>query len=123
MIDVLLRFANLRDIGGVRTRDGRRVRRGRVFRSAALTDLSGETLEAVRAIGIQTIVDLRRNAEREACPTPWQAIGSTEYWSRDHDLSEADHLACMRRDDVTAEDSRVAMTALYAALPYDQVEA
>jgi protein-tyrosine phosphatase len=123
MLGKLLRSVNLRDLGGVRTADGAAVRRGRIFRSAALTDLARGDLAAVRALGIRSIVDLRRNDERDACPTPWEAMGCTDYWYRDHEASNADHLERMRSPDFTAQDSRDWMTALYAGLPYEQAEA
>lgn len=122
MPDDLIRTINLRDLGGVRTAGGETVRRGRVYRSAALTDLAGGPLDAVRALGIRTIVDLRRNTERQACPTPWEAMGCADYWSRDYDYSDADHHARMRKPDFTATDAHAAMLALYAALPYEQAE-
>jgi protein-tyrosine phosphatase len=123
MLDELMQTVNLRDIGGVRTADGRMVQRGIVYRSAALTDLADARLAAARALGIRTIIDLRRNGERNAYPTPWEMMGSTDYWTRDHDYSDADHLARMRHPDFTAEDGRVAMLSLYRDLPYVQSEA
>jgi protein-tyrosine phosphatase len=123
MADELIRTTNLRDLGGFGTGDGGTVRRGRVFRSAALSDLAGSALEAVRGLGIRTIVDLRRNGERNALLTPWQALGCADYWARDYDYSDADHRERMRGRDLTAEDSRAQMIALYAELPYDQSEA
>lgn len=118
----LIRSINLRDLGGVPTGHGVAVRRGLVYRSAALTDLAGAQLDAVRALGIRTIVDLRRNAERAACPTPWEAMGCTDYWCRDYDYSDADHRARMRSPDFTAADARASMIRLYAELPYEQAE-
>lgn len=123
MLDELIQSTNLRDLGGVRTADGGTVRCGRVFRSAALTDLAGPTLDAVRALGIRTIVDLRRNTERDAYPTPWKAMGCADYWCRDYDYSDADHWARMRSPGFTAQECRASMISLYVELPYDQSEA
>lgn len=50
---------NFRDLGGHATTDGRRVRRGRVFRSDALHRMTAADVEAVRALGIVSVVDLR----------------------------------------------------------------
>jgi protein-tyrosine phosphatase len=123
MLDELIHAVNLRDLGGVRTADGKTVRRGLVYRSAALTDLDGGRLEAVRALGIRTIIDLRRTAERAAFPTPWEAIGCTDYWCRDYEHTMADHGdSRMRSPDFTAEESRARMVRLYADLPYDHAE-
>ena len=56
---------NFRDLGGYATRDGRRVRWRRLYRSDALHHLSDADLRHVRdELGVRTIVDLRSSAER-----------------------------------------------------------
>lgn len=60
--------ANLRDVGGRRTRDGREVRRGVLFRSAELRAPAVADDPAVAALGVRTVVDLRTAAERDAAP-------------------------------------------------------
>ncbi|MGR8919218.1 MAG: tyrosine-protein phosphatase [Gammaproteobacteria bacterium] len=59
---------NVRDLGGLDTLDGRRTRRGRVFRGDGLSRLSDADLERVGALGIRTIIDLRYRRERERAP-------------------------------------------------------
>jgi protein-tyrosine phosphatase len=59
---------NLRDIGGYATADGRRVRVGCVFRSDELHALTDADLEAVAALGIRVVFDLRNVDERTARP-------------------------------------------------------
>jgi protein tyrosine/serine phosphatase len=54
---------NFRDVGGYRTEDGRAVRRRRLYRSDSLHRIDGPDLEAFGALGIRTVVDLRRPAE------------------------------------------------------------
>jgi protein-tyrosine phosphatase len=51
--------SNLRDLGGYRTADGRVVRRGLVFRSAALAMLTEADMRVVAALGLRTICDFR----------------------------------------------------------------
>jgi len=60
---------NLRDIGGYRAADGRRVRFGQVFRAAALGGLTDEDLIALGALGLRTVVDLRGVAESGRAPS------------------------------------------------------
>jgi protein-tyrosine phosphatase len=56
--------ANFRDLGGYRTRAGRAVRTGRVFRSDSLSAMSGRDVEhCVQVLGLHTIVDLRTGHE------------------------------------------------------------
>lgn len=61
---------NFRDLGGHRTTDGRRVRRGRIFRSNSLDGLTPSGREAFRRLGVGVVVDLRAVSEREANPAP-----------------------------------------------------
>ena len=56
---------NFRDVGGVPTFDGRRVRTGRLYRSDSLTKLSEVDARAFERLGIRTVVDLRRPTEIE----------------------------------------------------------
>jgi protein-tyrosine phosphatase len=70
MIDVRrlpLRGAdNVRDLGGLPTRDGRRTREGRLIRSASVQELTELDIEwLVDRIGVRMIVDLRLPEEAE----------------------------------------------------------
>jgi protein-tyrosine phosphatase len=56
---------NVRDIGGLRTRGGAFVRRGLVYRSGDLGRLTAAGAEDLRAAGVLTVVDLRRDPEIE----------------------------------------------------------
>lgn len=55
---------NFRDIGGYRTMDGRRVRRGLIYRSDQLNHLSDGDLVKMDALGLRLVVDLRTESER-----------------------------------------------------------
>ena len=59
---------NLRDVGGLVTRDGRRVRAGLLYRSGALYALEKPDAVALARLGIRTIYDLRSEGEREVRP-------------------------------------------------------
>lgn len=55
---------NFRDVGGLRTRDGDVVRRGRLFRSDSLHALTARDLTRLQdEIGVRTVVDLRMDRE------------------------------------------------------------
>ncbi|HEY4570242.1 MAG TPA: tyrosine-protein phosphatase [Kribbella sp.] len=62
---------NVRDVGGLPTADGRRIRDGVLIRSDSLHYLSPEGVEAVRRAGVSRILDLRGNAELELFPSPF----------------------------------------------------
>ena len=60
----LERASNLRDLGGWPARDGRRVRRGLIFRAPALLSLSPADRATIAALGIRTAIDFRGVQER-----------------------------------------------------------
>lgn len=60
--------ANLRDIGGYRTTDGRWVKIGMLYRSDQLDRLSDADLAAMGALGITLVADLRTESERTREP-------------------------------------------------------
>jgi protein tyrosine/serine phosphatase len=56
---------NFRDVGGYRGAGGRTVRWGQLYRSDSLHALTDADREAFEALGIRTVLDLRRPAEVE----------------------------------------------------------
>src|SRR5262249_38040009 len=74
--------ANLRDLGGYRTRDGHALRWGMLYRSDALADLSRDDVAYLARLRRRRVVDFRSAAERErepdrlpdGVPDIWQAI-------------------------------------------------
>ncbi|MDO8209496.1 tyrosine-protein phosphatase [Conexibacter sp. CPCC 206217] len=64
----LAALPNLRDAGGLPTRDGGHVRTGLLYRSGQLDRIAGETRAAFAALGVRTVVDLRTGAERDERP-------------------------------------------------------
>jgi protein-tyrosine phosphatase len=61
---------NLRDVGGYRTRDGRLVGTGLLYRSGALDSLAPADTDAFSALGVRTVYDLRSEFERRDHPDP-----------------------------------------------------
>lgn len=56
--------SNLRDLGGWRTADGRVVRAGKLFRSAALDRLTAADQAVLAGLGLKTVCDFRGAEER-----------------------------------------------------------
>jgi protein-tyrosine phosphatase len=80
--------ANLRDLGGVPTADGRVVAAERVLRAEALvapgtsppcTVWLPEHTEAYRALGIRTVLDLRSSGEMGRAASVWPEAAGAEY--------------------------------------------
>jgi protein-tyrosine phosphatase len=60
---------NFREVGGYPTMDGHRVRRGLLWRSARLDELTSADIEAFHRLGIAAVADLRSARERALNPT------------------------------------------------------
>lgn len=73
------RLHNFRDLGGYRTGDGRTVRRGRLYRSDALSKLRATEPDWGRflSLGVRTVIDLRYPWEIEARGRVPEAAGLT----------------------------------------------
>ena len=54
---------NARDLGGLKTADGRVIRRGRLIRSGALGDLTDADITVLQAVPLRTVVDFRTAQE------------------------------------------------------------
>lgn len=55
---------NFRDVGGVPTADGRRLRRGVLYRSGHLAHATEEDAAFLRGLGLHTVFDFRNSADR-----------------------------------------------------------
>lgn len=62
---------NVRDVGGLPTADGGRIRDGVLIRADSLQFLSADGVEVVRRSGVGRILDLRGDAEVAHFPTPF----------------------------------------------------
>jgi protein-tyrosine phosphatase len=111
---------NFRDLGGYLAQDGRRVRRGLVFRSGVLDQLDAAD-PAVAPLPMATVIDLRTNRERTERPSnlpePWRA----GMWARDYDASGGDHTTMPK--DIDAETVRATMHKVYRKMPFEQAPA
>ena len=65
--------SNFRDVGGYLNAQGRRVRRGQVFRSDHLAGLTGEDMTRLQALGIGHSLDFR--GAQECAATPYAIAG------------------------------------------------
>lgn len=65
---VLQGAVNVRDVGGLVTTRGERVRRGRLYRADALSRLTRDDLQTLHGLRLRTVVDLRTPRERSSAP-------------------------------------------------------
>lgn len=69
MMSTVAGLTNFRDFGGYGTRHGRRVARGRLYRSAALSGLGDDGVADLARLNLGLLVDLRHPHERERDPS------------------------------------------------------
>lgn len=62
---------NVRDVGGLRTGAGGRIRSGALVRADDLAGLTADGVAALRAYGIARVIDLRSGPEVRAAPGPF----------------------------------------------------
>lgn len=86
----------LRELGGLRAADGRRVRHGLIYRGSALVDLTVEQRSRIEALGLRLILDLRASGEVEGradyVPEGVDYLlipGMYDRWGREVDFSPA----------------------------------
>jgi len=111
---------NFRDVGGYLTKDGRVVRRGMVFRSGDSARLSGADAEALRALDIQLIIDMRSEKERLSSVSRWPLGAETEVIETNirADLrANNQSLSQILHDDPTPNGARHMMQVTYEILP------
>lgn len=70
---------NARDLGDIPLTDGGRTRRAVLVRSDSLSRLTDEGVAAVRAYGVDAVVDLRETAILGRYPYPPQLLSSVRY--------------------------------------------
>lgn len=74
---ILTGAPNARDLGGIETMDGRRIKPNRLIRSGMLARLTDEDVEYLKSAGLKTVVDFRTSAERVQKPD--RVIDGAEY--------------------------------------------
>jgi protein-tyrosine phosphatase len=111
---------NFRDLGGYATLDGRRVRRGRLYRSGAPVALTSSDRSRLEALGLHHVIDLRSREEREREPAVWPLATGAAVREFDYSLDPDDYLGLMRGD-ITGVELEALMCRLYRQMPYDFV--
>jgi len=106
---------NFRDIGGYPAADGRRVRRGALYRSGVLTYLTPADHAVIAPAGIVTIIDLRRDDEIVAEPTNWPGPVRNLSWQLEESIASSQRGAPWEHT-ATAAEARTWLIQSYPAM-------
>lgn len=106
---------NFRDLGGYRTKDGRAVRWGVLFRSGAMNRLTPADFAYLARIGIRTVCDFRSTAERQSAPARWPATATPTVFADDYAM-DPNQLDFRKAAGWNAAQARAAMAAFYPRL-------
>jgi protein tyrosine/serine phosphatase len=111
---------NFRDFGGYPTADGRRVKRGRLFRSAHHGRATDADLNLLSALDLAAVVDLRRSEERQRDPSQRPPAFTAEVIDNDIDQhSEDSYHAFLKTSDLSVESMKDYLVSYYAAAPFE----
>jgi protein-tyrosine phosphatase len=109
---------NFRDLGGYRTRDGRELKWGRVFRTGVLSYFTPHDHGRLNQLGVRVICDLRRAEERELEPTRWPDANTQHLsWEDGRAPPTIRSVAANHSHPYTAAGMHAAMIDLYRELP------
>jgi len=109
---------NFRDFGGYPTAYGRRLKRGRLLRSASHGRATDADLQALADLSIAVVVDLRRKTERERDPSRRHPEFSGAVIVNDDDGPDTWH-EHIRRSDLSAASFRAYLIDYYRAAPFE----
>jgi protein-tyrosine phosphatase len=111
---------NFRSFGGYETADGARLRDG-LWRSGQFSRATPADLDAMDALGVRVVADLRRPRERELEPSHWPERPGVQVLASDHaGAAEPPHLVFLRESDLTFESIHGFMADTYRRLPFDE---
>ncbi len=109
---------NFRDYGGYAGADGARLRTGLLWRSAQHGDATDPDLEAIKALQLGTVIDLRGPTEREAKPCRrYPGFAAEVLHHHDETAGLALHVDAAK-DAISAAEARQAMEDLYAGIAW-----
>jgi protein-tyrosine phosphatase len=113
---------NMRDLGGLATVDGRRTRRGRVFRSDALATLTAADCARLAELGIRAVYDFRTDEERARAPNRVDSLALVQHARGFIPRGNPEMFVAANTRQLTAATAHATMLAQYARLALDHAE-
>lgn len=109
---------NFRDYGDYPGADGRRVKRGLLWRSAQHGDASDADLEAIQRLKIRNVIDLRGPSERDGKPCRRHDDFAAQVWTYPEETAGLALHTEAANGVVTAAEARAAMIRLYEGIAF-----
>lgn len=113
---------NMRDLGDLATVDGRRTRRGRVYRSDALATLTDADRARLAELGVRAVYDFRTDDERMRAPNRLESLAVVQHVRGFIPRGNLEMFADVNARRLTAATARATMLAQYARLALDHTE-
>lgn len=111
---------NFRDYGGYAVPGGRRIVRGKLWRSAHHGGATDADLAQIAGLDLAAVVDLRRPTERANQPSRRPGGFAGRVIDCDAgDQAEAPHVAFLRETDLSAESARAFFRDYYRRAPFE----
>ena len=110
---------NVRDLGGLKTADGKTVRKGCLIRSANLSELTDNDLVKMQDMGLQKIIDLRSIRETEDAAD--RVPENTEYINNYIFPERKDGISHEKDEDEEMDISKINMASTYAFLMNEDI--
>jgi protein-tyrosine phosphatase len=112
---------NFRDFGDYETVDGRRLKKGRLFRSASHGRATDADLEEIAKLDIALVVDLRRAGERARDPSKRHPAFRGQVIDNDlGDEGEDSWMVHVRDSDLSEASFRDYLISYYRAAPFEE---
>jgi protein tyrosine/serine phosphatase len=108
---------NLRDYGGYTGEGGRRIKSGLLFRSGQHVEATDADLDSFRSLGVDTIIDLRGNSERERNPCRRASDFAAEVIAFDGETASSPPHMDIEPGLTTAEFAYQRMVRVYSYMP------
>lgn len=108
---------NLRDLGGIESADGGRIKSQLIYRSGSLERLTPTGVRDLLTLRIGTIFDLRSGPERDHSPTHWLAEHDVGRWQLAANESLGDPKPLLAQSLRSATKTRAMMHNVYRTLP------
>jgi protein-tyrosine phosphatase len=109
---------NFRDYGGYDTGQGARIKHGLLWRSAQHGDASKDDLEAIHALGIANVIDLRGPIERDMKPCRRHEDFAGQVWSYPEETAGLALHTEAADGVISAQEARAAMIRLYQGIAF-----